>query len=243
VVSSPAKDGHNWRTNAMYLGPGRPVQPGVSIGFRGADQVAARDVTTATVSVPPTVEAGDGLVLVLSTNSGVTGVAPPGYALAGSQTAPSGTATAMTTQVFQRVADAGDAGQPVTVTLSAKAHVTLQLLAYSQTAASGPVSAVRGTADSASGASHTTPLVTVPERGWVVWVWSDKSASARSWTAPSSGAAPRSALAGTGTGDIATLVADTNAGRPAGEEPGLTATVSSASTKATMLSIVLAAAG
>jgi hypothetical protein len=138
------------------------------------------------------------------------------------------------------VAVPGEAGRTVTVPLSGSASATLQLLAYSQTAAGGPVAAVAGTADTVAGSSHTTPTVDAVERGWVLWVWSDKSASARSWTPPSSGATTRSNLAGVGTGDVATLVGDSGAGKPAGAVPGLTATVSASSAKATMLSIVLA---
>ena len=63
-------------------------------------------------------------MLVLSTNSTATGATPAGWTAAHS--VPSGTGP--TTQVFQRVAAAGDAGDPVTVTLSAQAKVTLQLV-------------------------------------------------------------------------------------------------------------------
>ena len=40
------------------------------------------------------------------------------------------------------MAAAGDAGDPVTVDLSAQAKVTLQLIAYSGTAASGPIASI-----------------------------------------------------------------------------------------------------
>ncbi len=114
--------------------------PAAGIDLRGSAGTSARAVTSVTVDVPGTVQAGDGLVLVLTTNSTVTGAAPAGYTQAGSQVSGSGP----TTQVFSRVAGAGDAGSPVTVALSGQAKATLQLVAYSGTAASGPIASVTG---------------------------------------------------------------------------------------------------
>ena len=53
--------------------------------------------------------------------------------------------TGMTTQVFSRVAAGGDAGSTVTVGVgTVPSALTLQLLAYSGTAPTGPVATVRG---------------------------------------------------------------------------------------------------
>ena len=57
-------------------------------------------VTAVTVDVPASVAAGDGLVLVLSTNSTVTGAAPAGWTEEGARSS----GPSPTTQVFQRVA-------------------------------------------------------------------------------------------------------------------------------------------
>ncbi len=206
---------------------------GAAIAVRGTAGVSARGVTSATVTVPAAVEAGDGMVLVLSTNSTATGAAPAGWTPAGSRLSGSGP----NTQVFERVATAGDAGDPVTVALSARAKVTLQLVAYSGTAADGPVASVTSSARPA-GTSHPTPSATATAGQWVLSVWSDKSASARTWTAPG-GVTVRSNLAGVGTGDVATLLADRGP-VAAGAVGDRTATVPATSTRATTFTVLLA---
>ncbi len=202
------------------------------IAFVGADGTTARGITSATVSVPASVEAGDALVLVSSVNNATTGVpTPAGWTL--EDTRVSGQ---IATRVFSRVATAGDAGDDVTVTPTGPAKVTLQLSAYSGTAADDPVT-VTGATDGA-GTSHTTPTATAAAGSWVVSVWSDKQASARTWTPPS-GVAVRSSVGGIGTGDIATLLADSGP-VTAGQVGGLTATVGASSNQATMFTVVLA---
>ncbi|MGZ4508079.1 MAG: PKD domain-containing protein [Blastococcus sp.] len=217
--------------------PVAPAPPAAGIGLQGSAGTAARQVTSVSVDVPASVRAGNGLVLVLSTNSTATGAAPAGWTQAGVQVSGS----APTTQVFQRVATAADAGSTVTVAISAQAKVTLQLLAYSGTAATGPVATVTGAGDGA-GTSHTTPTATAPAGSWVISVWSDKQSAAREWAPPASGTTVRSSLAGIGAGDLATLVADSGGPVAAGTVGGLTATVPTASNRATMLTVVLAAA-
>jgi PKD repeat protein len=206
-----------------------------AIGLRGVTATASAGASTVSVTVPDGVQAGDGLVLVLSTNSTATGTAPAGF----TQAAIQASGNAPTTQVFQRVAGADDVGASVTVTLSVAAKATLQLLAYSGTASGGPIASVTSAADGA-GTSHTTPVASAPANAWAVSIWSDKSPDPRTWTAPPT-VVVRSNLAGTKTGDVATLVADSGA-PVSGAVGGYTATVSAASSRATMFTVVLAPA-
>ena len=128
------------------------------------------------------------------------------------------------------------------MTLSASAKVTLQLLAYSGTAATGPVASATGAA-SPAGTAHTTPRVDVARAGsWVVSIWSDKQAGVRTWTPPSSVTA-RSNVGGVGNGDVATLVADSGGPVAVGSAGGLTASVPTASNRAVTFTVVLAPAG
>jgi hypothetical protein len=209
--------------------------PATGIALRGSEGTSARAVTSASVAVPASVQAGDGLVMVLSTNSTVTGAVPAGW----TQAATVLSGTGPNTQVFQRVAGAGDAGSTVTVTLSAQSKVTLQLVAYSGTGASGPIASVQ-TASRGAGTAHPTPASTASAGTWVLSVWSDKQSAARTWTPPS-GVNVRSNLAGVGSGDVATLVAD-NGPVAGGAVGNLTATVPTASTRAATLTVVLARA-
>ncbi|SDX86564.1 PKD domain-containing protein [Modestobacter sp. DSM 44400] len=211
--------------------------PASAVAFRDSAAVTTKGGTSVALTVPSSVQPGDGLVLVLSTNSTVTGTAPSGWSQVGTQVS----SPSVTTQVFQRVAAAGDAGSAITVSLSASAKATLQLLAYSGTSPGGPVTAVAGASD-VGGTSHTTPQATTSSAAWVLSIWSDKQSVARTWTAPS-GVTSRNSLAGIGSGDVATLVADSGAPVPAGAVGGHTAAVPSASNRATMLTVVLGAAG
>lgn len=211
------------------------VQANRIIAFRGAaGPFAASGVNSATVTVPSSVQAGDALVLVLSTNSTVTGSTPAGYSLVGTQLA----STAITTRVWQRVATPADAGSAVSVSLSGSAKTTLALVAYTGTSATSPIASFTGATDS-GGTNHVTPEAVAQAGAMVVSVWTDKSAAARSFTAPT-GVSTRSSVAGSGSGDLAFLIADAGAPVAAGQVGGLSATVSAASTRATMLTLLLA---
>ncbi|WP_236830752.1 PKD domain-containing protein [Blastococcus sp. KM273128] len=216
--------------------PPPPVTAG--IGLRGSAGSSDRVVTSAALEVPASVQAGDGMVLVLSTNSTVTGAAPAGWVEVGRVSANDQNPT---TQVFSRVAGAGDAGTAVSVALSGQAKVTLQLMAYSGTSAAGPVGSFTA-ATAGAGTAHTTPVATAAEGNWVLSVWSDKQGDERQWTPPTAGVTERSNIAGVGSGDIATLLADSGGPVAAGPVGGLTATVPTPSNRATMITLVLAQA-
>ena len=211
---------------------------GTGIALRASNGASARAVTSASVQVPASVQAGDALLLVLSTNSDAAGAAPAGFAPEASQTS----GTNITTQLWSRTATAADAGSTLTVALTKQTKVTLQLLAYSGVSATDAVSSASGRVD-IGGTSHTTPTATAAAGSWVVSVWSDKQNPARSWTMTGSDATVRNSQAGVGSGDMATLVADSGVGVPAGQVGGLTATVPAASNRATMFTVVLTLAG
>ena len=179
-------------------------------------------------------QAGDGLVLVLGTNSDVTGTAPDGWVLAATQT----DGGKMTTQVFSRVATAADAGSAVKVGVgTVPSSLTLQLMAYSGTATTGPVALGHRRGRWERDVAHDAPRRRTGRQLGPVDL-ADKSSTARQFLAPA-GLAERSNLAGMGNGDLATLVADTGAPVAAGQVGGLTATVTTASSRSTMLTVVL----
>jgi hypothetical protein len=142
----------------------------------------------------------------------------------------------VTTQVFQRVAVAGDAGDPVPVALSGQARVTLQLVAYSGTSAAGPVASVTSAAFG-SGTSHSTPTATAAPGDWVLSTWSDRQSAARTW-APPAGAQVRSNVPGV-SGGIASLMVDSGGPVAGGTVGGLTATVPTSSVRGTVVTIVI----
>ncbi len=251
VISGPARDGKDWRTTAMFLGPAgtgggtTTPPPAAGVALRGVAESATPSGGTSIGLTVPVVEPGDGLVLVLSTNSAVTGNLPAGFrqrAVQTVETTSTNPTPQMTTQVFEKVATGNEDGTKLTVTLTGGAKATLQLVAYSGTSATGPIRSVESAGQS-GGTSHTTPSGTATAGDWVLSAWSNKSSAARTWTAPD-GQQVRSNLPGTGlTGEISTLVTDGGgAVTTTGPVPGLTATTSSTSAKATMFTIVIARA-
>lgn len=213
-----------------------PQTPGVGISFRAVAQNAKSGVTSIPFTIPSTVQPGDGLVLLVTTNSAVTGSLPDGWASEDKLSA----GTSVTGQVFSRVAQVGDAGSTVTVTLNGTARVNVQLVAYQGTSTTDPVSAVKHASD-AGGTSHTTPTLSATAGSWVVSFWADKSSTAHSWTPPSSDVVTRSNLAGQ-SGQVAALLADGGTAVPNEPVGGLTATVPVASNQAVMFTIVVAPA-
>ena len=213
-----------------------PQAPGTGIGFRAEVDKMASGVTSASVTVPSTVQSGDGMVLVVTTNSNVTSsAAPAGWTLEDTLVS----STSLSAQVFSRVAGATDAGSTVTVGFSASVRANLQLVAYSGTSATDPVATVTHAAD-VGGTSHTTPTATATAYDWVLSLWADKSSTTHQWTAPS-GVTVRSNLSAA-SGQVAALLADGNAPVPNQPVGGLTATVPVASNRALMFTILLAPA-
>ena len=227
------RSGTGQRTQPVTL-----TVPEAGIALRGAAGTSASGVTSVSVTVPADVAPGDAMLLVLSTSSAVTGTPPAGWALEGTRVS----GTNITTQVWSRTAEAGDAGSALPVALSASAKVTLQLAAYSGVSTTDPVGAVAGR-DDVGGTSHTTPTADATAGSWVVSIWSDKQTAARTWTPPTAWFTARSNLPGKGSGDMATLLGDSGMGLPAGTVGGLTATVPTVSNRATVFTVVLNPAG
>jgi hypothetical protein len=173
--------------------------------------------------VPSNVGEGDGLLLVATGATGSALTAPSGWILV--DTASSG--TALTTSVWQRVATASDHGTNVTVGFPGIVHGTVQLLAYSGTSTAHPVITDASRIAAGSATTFQTPTATVPASGdVVVSVWTVKSSSVNSWSAPA-GQTVRSTAYGSGGGRIDSLISD---GGPAtaGTAGGLTAATDTA---------------
>jgi PKD repeat protein len=221
------------------------TQPPAGQGIAVRAATGAARTTSGTsigLTVPTSVAADDGLVLVLTTNSGVTGTAPAGYTEVDRHVNGSTTTTYMTTQVFQKVATADDGGATLSVTLGGSAKATLQLAAYAGTSLTNPVRLVNSQNSTAGATTHTTPTANAAAGEWALQVWADKAAAARSWTAPGAVRVRDSRSAGATSGEIASLVADTGPSA-GGSVGGHTATVSAASSRATVVTVILAPAG
>lgn len=205
-----------------------------AIDYVGTD-VYNGNTTNASVTVPSSVQAGDGLLLTFTANDASRTVTPPsGWTQVGTQDNGSAVST-----VWQKVAASGDAGHSVSVGLDDFAKVNLRVLAYRGTSATAPVAVATKKADASTTTSHVSAAATVTAAGsWVVTYWSDKSSTTNTWTAPS-GVTPRGTSIGSGSGRVTSLTADSGGTVPTGSYGGLTATTD-ATSKGLMWTIVLA---
>ena len=216
------------------------VDSAPAIGFR-VGATASVNATNAKITVPAAVQAGDVMVLFVTSNSANAVTADPaGWTFVGER---QDGAPDLRTRLYDKVATGTDAGSTVTVTYSAANKEDLQLAAYTGVDPTTPISAFASAGEGSSRAGHTTPGATVTLNGsWVVSYWTDKSTATTSWTVPGT-LSVRGQTAGSGSGHLTSVLADTNAGVTPGASAGVTATASSASAKATMWTVVLAPNG
>lgn len=184
--------------------PVQPVQGATPIAFVASAATTA-NATTEKLTVPSAVSSGDGMLLIATSAVGSPQTAPPGWTVV--QTASS---ALMFTSIWQRVASAGDARTPVTVTFgSSVVKGALQLLAYTGTSPAGPAfGAAAARTGVVTASSVSTPTTTVPSSGmWLLSCWSARSAGSTGWTVPT-GILARSLASGSGGAHITSLVAD-----------------------------------
>jgi PKD repeat protein len=219
------------RTVTVSNGP----PPGGNITFVAAAHVTGNG-STETVNIPSGVQAGDGMLLLASVANVPTTITPPaGWALV-SSTPPS--LTSITTQVFARVAQAGDAGDPVSIGYSGAPHATLQLLAYRGTNNANPVAAVA--VSTASGASTiTSPTINdAASNTWVVSLFTAKSSTVTSWSV-GGGQVSRDVDNGSGSGRVNSVAVDSGGSVAPGVVGGIVGTTDQAYGGADAFTIVL----
>ncbi|HYN75518.1 MAG TPA: PKD domain-containing protein [Candidatus Limnocylindria bacterium] len=221
------------RAVVISTAPPPPPPPPPVIALAGAARFNA-NTTSASVTIPPGVRAGDGLLLFVTANStSAVMTLPAGWALVREQV--SGT---LISRLLVRTAAASDAGSAVLVKMSTYAKVAMEVLAYRGVAAADFATAT--SAAQTSTASHPTPSGSVALDGsWVISYWVDKSAgTTTAWTAPP-GVVTRGTSYGSAGGALATLSADSGQGVPPGPCGGLVATSNASASSATTWTVVL----
>lgn len=137
----------------------------MTIAFRAAaSNNNGAGTTSATVTLPGTVQADDGMVMVLTlVDAGVTPTTPSGWTQLDTGT---GVGTnGVKGYVYTRVAQPGDASSTVTITLSTAARWVLCVSVYSGTDTATLVNANGHTVSSGDGTSLTAPSVTTTVDG------------------------------------------------------------------------------
>lgn len=211
--------------------------PPAAIAFVGQATRNANSTSFA-VPVPPSVQAGDVLVLFVSkANATVLTTPGAGWSQIGE------VVDGEVTTVWRKVATATDSGSTVRLTSGTTyVKVALTLGAYRGVDPTDPVARIVGVAEPVSTASHTAPNVANDVDGaWRVSYWSDKNSATTGWIAPA-GETTRAVTVGTGGGRVSGLLTDSagplTAGTPALTGAG-TAVASAPTSTATMWTLLL----
>jgi PKD repeat protein len=191
---------------------------------------------THSVTIPSGVQAGDTLLLFLTTNSSAVSITAP----SGWSEVRSGSVDGLQARVWSKTATAADAGAGVSVLTSSTTKSDLTVAAYRVSdGGSGSVSA-SGMSFGSGATPLTTPHVDVTTTGaWLVSYWGAKSSSALTLTPPGSEEV-RSSSTGSGSGMITAVLADSDEPVAVGTRGGLTAAASASTSRGAMVSVVIA---
>jgi len=208
-----------------------------AVTFR-ASATATANASQATLTVPSQLQTGDTMVLFASTNTGTAAsLAASGWTKAGERSL-----TDLRTVMWTRVAQAGEAGDAVGVTVPVVSKIDLTLVAYSGATSAEPISAWASRADSANSPEHESPGLVLPDSNSVVLTyWVDKSSSTTSWSLPG-GQVRRAQNSGSGGGHLTSVASDSGKASPNGAWAGITATADAPSSRSTTWSVALTSA-
>jgi large repetitive protein len=200
-----------------------------------ASASTAANQASHTVQIPTSLQAGDSLLLFMTTNSTSTTVTTP----SGWSVVESGDGDGIRGRVWTRTATTGIIGTNVTVTASAATKAVLSLAAYRSTIGSPTISASASNVVNSSASNHTTPSVNVAgANSWLVNYWGEKSSVTQTWTLPD-GTTSRTTAAAIGSGKVSAVVGDSDAAVGTGTAAGRTATTSAAAGRGFTASIVV----
>jgi PKD repeat protein len=193
--------------------------------------------TTHSVTTPSGVQAGDTLLLFLTTNSSATTITAP----AGWSEVRAGGVDGLRAEVWSKTATAADAGASISVRTSSTIKSDLTVGAYrANDMGTGAVSASSLSFSSSATTQLTTPQVDVTTTGaWLVSYWGAKSSNVVTLTPPASEEL-RSGSTGTGSGNITAALADSDGPVAVGTRGGLTTTASASTSRGAMVSVVIA---
>jgi PKD repeat protein len=183
--------------------------------------------------LPPGLQAGDTLVMILTTNSTAAIDDPAGWTLVESRDG-----NGVRGRAWTRTALPGDAGE-VLVTTSAAAKSAMTISAYRSSVRDSRVTASASAVVNTSGSTVTAPAVVVADPdSWIVSAFGEKSSNTTSWSLPPS-VTSRGAAAATGTGKVSSVVGDSNGPVAVGTAPSRTATVAPAVARNVSFSVVV----
>lgn len=196
----------------------------MAIAYRdGASGTLTASGGSLTVTVPATVVAGDGLIMVVDVAADLA--TPAGWAERKKITTLDGSNK---TYVYSRVASVDDAGTTITLLSNATpSRGAVALAAYSGTDPGDPIHQIRSTSHTTSSTTLTTPtgITTSAANCWYVEAVASKSPTgnnATNWTEPAGFTMRREVLSGATSGQSQreACIADTGTAYPSGTALG-----------------------
>lgn len=173
-----------------------------SVLHRGGASVNG-NVKNQSVTIPGSVEPGDGLLLFVSQNGTAALSEPEGWDLVERHDT-----GGLITTLYQRIAQDTDAGAAVTVSSPVWQKINMELLAYGGTDTASPVASHQVLTEAKFITEHTSPVRSVDDPGaWAVTHFVDKSSSTTAWTPPDDVEVRSTSLTG-GGGRITSLTVD-----------------------------------
>jgi PKD repeat protein len=191
------------------------------------------NATTESLTVPADTATGDAMLLFDTfTSATATTSGPSGWTEVGRNSR-----GAQTTVLYERVANASDAGSTVTATYSVQAKASLVLATYSGADQANPIQKFDDTT-AAGVASDTAPaLGGLADGSVVVSFWADRSSATTSFTPPAA-VTQRALQFGAGSATVNALLADSGTA-VSGAYPSQTATTNDASADSSSWSVAL----
>lgn len=193
----------------------------------------SQQTTTSRVSVPEEVQAGDLLVLFVSTNSAGEGSGPTG--VGDWQEHERVLSGPLAASVFTRVADGSEADSEVTMQWPGPYRTDMSVVVYRGVSTDG--AEALETAVDRNTDTHTTPTVTAQGEARVALsFWADRSSSTTAWTPPDDVDVVSTSI-GTGGGRVTTMLAAQSVS--AGPYGGLVATTDAPASRAVTITLLL----
>jgi PKD repeat protein len=193
------------------------------------------NVATPNTTVPAGTSAGDRLVLMLSLNDATRTPGTPTSGVTGWTLVDSAVSGTMQTFLYTKTAAAGDGGRTVRFSMDAAAKYTLTVAAYAGDMLAPQVAVA---AETVARAGHETPALQASSGDWALSYWADKSSTTTGFTLPGE-VVSRQAICGVNAGRVCSVLSDSGGPVTSGTYGGLIATADSASSNATMWTILL----
>jgi hypothetical protein len=191
------------------------------------------NATSESLTVPTDTAPGDAMLLFDTfTSASATTTAPAGWTEVSRNS--HGT---QTTILYERIADASDAGSTVKATYSVQTKATLALVMYSGTDQTNPIQKFDSATAGATSSDAAPALSGLADGTVVVSFWADRSSATTSFTPPAT-VTQRAQQFGAGSATVNALLADSGTA-VSGPYPAQTATTNDASADSSSWSVAL----